>query len=120
MQLRANLAPGPPHKIVPDFAVTGGNPPPFLYLFRPVRRTEMRVFGAGFFFVVRFVPAQGAIGELLLRDLYVQAKDIRAPRAVCVTSGAFTEQAQGFVSARMIDLVEKDDLFKLLKKLSER
>jgi tetratricopeptide (TPR) repeat protein len=68
----------------------------------------------------RFVRSQGAIGELLLRDLYVRAKDIRASRAVCVTSGTFSEQAQGFVAARMIDLVEKDDLFKLLKKLSER
>jgi hypothetical protein len=65
----------------------------------------------------RFVRSQGAIGELLLRDLYVRAKDIRAPRAVCVSGGTFTEQARGFVEARMIDVVEKDDLFKILKKL---
>jgi tetratricopeptide (TPR) repeat protein len=65
----------------------------------------------------RFVRSQGAIGEFLLRDLYVHAKDIHAPRAVCITSGVFTEQARGFVEARMIDLVEKDDLIKRLKKL---
>lgn len=65
----------------------------------------------------RFVRSQGVIGELLLRDLYVHAKDIRAPRAVCVTAGTFSEQARGFVEARMIDLVEKDSLFKMLKKL---
>jgi tetratricopeptide (TPR) repeat protein len=65
----------------------------------------------------RFVRSQGAVGELLLRDLYVRAKDIRAPRAVCVIGGTFTEQALGFVEARMIDVVEKDDLFKILKKL---
>jgi len=65
----------------------------------------------------RFVRSQGSIGELLLRDLYVHAKDIRAPRAVCVTAGTFSEQARGFVEARMIDLVEKDSLFKMLKKL---
>ena len=65
----------------------------------------------------RFVRSQGVIGELLLRDLYIHAKDIRAPRAVCVSAGTFSEQAQGFVEARMIDLVEKDNLIKLLKKL---
>jgi tetratricopeptide (TPR) repeat protein len=65
----------------------------------------------------RFVRSQGAIGELLLRDLYVHAKDIHAPRAVCVTAGTFTEQAQEFAEARMIDLVEKDNLLKMLKKL---
>ena len=65
----------------------------------------------------RFVRSQGAIGELLLRDLYVHAKEIRAPRAVCVIGGTFTEQAKEFVEARMIDVVEKDELFKILKKL---
>ena len=63
----------------------------------------------------RFVRSQGAVGELLLRDLYVRAKEIRAPRAVCVIGGTFTEQARGFVEARMIDVVEKDELFKMLK-----
>lgn len=65
----------------------------------------------------RFVRSQGVIGELLLRDLYVHAKEIRVPRAVCVTAGTFSEQAREFVEARMIDLVEKDSLFKMLKKL---
>jgi hypothetical protein len=65
----------------------------------------------------RIVRSQGAIGELLLRDLYVHAKELHAPRAVCVTAGVFTEQARAFVEARMIDLVDKDDLFKMLQKL---
>jgi tetratricopeptide (TPR) repeat protein len=65
----------------------------------------------------RFVRSQGAVGELLLRDLYIRAKEVRAPRAVCVIGGSFTEQAREFVEARMIDVVEKDQLFKMLKKL---
>jgi tetratricopeptide (TPR) repeat protein len=65
----------------------------------------------------RFVRAKGAIGELLLRDLYVRAKEVSASRAVCVASGTFSEQARGFVEARMIDLVNKEDLLKLLKKM---
>ncbi|MBN2551144.1 MAG: tetratricopeptide repeat protein [Spirochaetales bacterium] len=65
----------------------------------------------------RFVRSKGAIGELLLRDLYVQAREIRAARAVCLASGTFSEQARGFVEARMIDLVDKEGLLKLLKKM---
>jgi len=68
----------------------------------------------------RFVRSQGAVGELLLRDLYVRAKEMRAPRAVCVIGGTFTEQARGFVEARMIDVVEKDELFKMLGKFQAR
>ena len=67
--------------------------------------------------VFRFVRSQGSIGEFLLRDLYVHAKDIRAGRAVCVAAGTFSEQARGFVEARMIDLVDYDGLLKLLKKI---
>jgi tetratricopeptide (TPR) repeat protein len=67
--------------------------------------------------VFRFVRSQGAIGELLLRDLYVHTKEIRAPRSVCVTAGTFSEQARDFVEARMIDLVDKDNLIKILKNL---
>lgn len=65
----------------------------------------------------RFVRSQRAIGELLLRDLYAHTKEVRAPRSVCVTAGTFSEQALGFVEARMIDLVNKDTLIKILNKM---
>ena len=65
----------------------------------------------------RFVRSKGAIGELLLRDLYVHAKEIHASRVVCLASGTFSEQARGFVEARMIDLVDKEGLIRLLKKM---
>jgi tetratricopeptide (TPR) repeat protein len=65
----------------------------------------------------RFVRSQGAIGELLLRDFYAHTKEVRAPRGVCVTAGTFSEQAREFVEARMIDLVAKENLIKILKKM---
>ena len=65
----------------------------------------------------RFVRSQGAIGELLLRDLYAHTKEVRAPRGVCVTAGTFSEQALSFAEARMIDLVDKENLIKILKNL---
>lgn len=65
----------------------------------------------------RFVRSQGTIGELLLRDLYAHTKEVRAPRGVCVAAGTFSEQALEFVEARMIDLVDKENLIKILKNL---
>jgi len=65
----------------------------------------------------RFIRSTGHIGELLLRDLNSRTKEIRAGRAFCITAGKFSESAQQFVEARLIDLVEKDDLKKILNKL---
>ncbi len=65
----------------------------------------------------RFIRSQGAIGELLLRDLYARSKELRAGRSVCVAAGSFSEQAQSFVEARLIDLVDRDQLLKILSKM---
>jgi tetratricopeptide (TPR) repeat protein len=65
----------------------------------------------------RFVRSSGATGELLLRELHARSKEVRASRAVCATAGTFSEQARAFVEARMIDLVDKDGLLKLLRRL---
>lgn len=65
----------------------------------------------------RFVRSTGAVGELLLRDLYVRIKEVKATRGVCISAGSYSEQAREFVQARMIDLVDGEGLPKLLKKL---
>ncbi|MBN2049216.1 MAG: tetratricopeptide repeat protein [Spirochaetales bacterium] len=62
----------------------------------------------------RFVRTSGDIGELILRDLYSRIKEVKAGRGYCITTGTFTESAQHFVEARLIDLIEKD---KLMEKL---
>ena len=62
----------------------------------------------------RFVRSAGAIGELLVRDLYETLKDTRAGRGICLTAGTFSEGATRYVEARLIDLIDKDKLLKLL------
>lgn len=68
----------------------------------------------------RFIRTTGQIGELYLRDLYARLHDVKAGRGFCITAGEFTEGARQFVEARLIDLIEKDDLLKLLHGLSRR
>jgi len=63
----------------------------------------------------RFVRTSGDIGELILRDLYSRLKEVKAGRGYCITTGSFTESAQHFVEARLIDLIEKDELMKQLQ-----
>jgi tetratricopeptide (TPR) repeat protein len=65
----------------------------------------------------RYIRTTGQVGELLLRDLHSRIKDLKAGRGFCVTAGGFTEGAQQFVEARLIDLVEKNELMKLLSRV---
>ncbi len=64
----------------------------------------------------RFVRSSGSIGELLLRDLYATLKEVRAGRGICIAAGSFSEGAEHYVEARLIDLVDKQGLLKLLGK----
>lgn len=67
----------------------------------------------------RFIRTTGQTGELVLRDLYSHIKDVKAGRGFCITAGEFTDGAKQFVEARLIDLIEKDDLMKKLKNLKQ-
>ena len=65
----------------------------------------------------RFIRTTGQVGELLLRDLYSRLKEVHAGRGFCVIAGKFTEGAEQFVEARLIDLIEKKELVKKLNSL---
>jgi len=65
----------------------------------------------------RFVRTTNQIGELLLRDLYAKVKEVKAGRGVCLSAGDFTDEAQLFVEARLIDLVGKELLLERMKQI---
>lgn len=65
----------------------------------------------------RFVRSSGAVGELVLRDLHSRIKETHAGRGLCVCAGEFSEGATAFVEARLIDLIDKEGLNKLLKRV---
>lgn len=68
----------------------------------------------------RFVRTTGTVGELLLRDLYSRSKDLKAGRGFCLSAGDFSDGAKQFVEARLIDLIEKEDLLRKLKSIDKR
>jgi tetratricopeptide (TPR) repeat protein len=56
----------------------------------------------------RFIRTQGSIGELIVRDFHSHLKEVKAGKGICITVGAFTEEAKRYTEARLIDLIEKD------------
>ncbi|MBA7679514.1 hypothetical protein ES703_87811 [subsurface metagenome] len=60
----------------------------------------------------RFIRSTGQIGEFMLRELYARIKELKAGRGICIAPGSFSDSARTFVEARLIDLVEKEELLK--------
>lgn len=65
----------------------------------------------------RFIRSSGQIGEFLLRDLYTRIKEVKAGRGLCFCAGTYSEGALAFVEARFIDLIDKDNLLKILNQV---
>ena len=62
----------------------------------------------------RFIRAQGAIGELIVRDFHSHLKEVKAGKGVCMTVGSYSEEAKRYTEARLIDLIEKERLTVIL------
>jgi tetratricopeptide (TPR) repeat protein len=62
----------------------------------------------------RFIRTQGSIGELIVRDFHSHLKEVKAGKGVCITVGAFSEEAKRYTEARLIDLIEKERLSAIL------
>lgn len=65
----------------------------------------------------RFIRSGSQVGELLLRDMHSKIKELKAGRGFCLVAGTFTENAKYFVEARLIDLIEKEELLKILNRI---
>ncbi len=64
----------------------------------------------------RYIRTTGQVGELLLRDFHGRVKDLKAGRGFCISAGEFSEGAHQFVEARLIDLIDKNELVKVLNR----
>ena len=65
----------------------------------------------------RFFRTTGAIGELYIRDFHSKMRDTKVERGFCLTAGSYTSEAQKYVEGRPIDLLEKQKLITILKKV---
>lgn len=68
----------------------------------------------------RYIRSTGQVGEFMLRDFHGRIKDLKAGRGLCFSAGQYTEGAESFVEARLIDLIPKDELLKRLRAIGRR
>lgn len=66
----------------------------------------------------RFYRTQTVIGDIYVREFHSKVRDSKCDKGTCITMGSFSESAHKFIEGRPIDLLEKDDLLKILKKIS--
>jgi tetratricopeptide (TPR) repeat protein len=59
------------------------------------------------------------VGGLAIREFYEKLKETKAKMGVCFATADYTEDAQLFSSGRVIELFGKNELIKLLTKLSK-
>lgn len=66
----------------------------------------------------RFFRTTGATGEIYIREFHGHMSDVKAARGFCISAGTFTEESHKYIEGRPIDLIEKNDLTKVLKQIS--
>lgn len=68
--------------------------------------------------IFRFYRSQTVIGDMPVREFHSKMRDLRCDAGFCVTMGSFSESAHKHAEGRPIDLIEKDQLSKILKKIN--
>lgn len=65
----------------------------------------------------RFIRTQGSVGELIVRDFHSHIKETKAGKGVCVSVGAFSDEARHYTEARLIELIDKGKLTAILNNI---
>ena len=65
----------------------------------------------------RFYRNSTVIGDIYIREFHSKMRDLKCDNGYCVTMSSFSESAHKYVEGRPIDLMEKDQLSALLKKV---
>ena len=66
----------------------------------------------------RFYRTQTIIGDIYIREFHTKIRDTRCDNGFCVSLGTFSDSAHKYTEGRPIDLIEKDELSKILRKIS--
>ena len=66
----------------------------------------------------RFYRNQNVIGDINVRDFHSKLRDMKCDNGVCVSIGGFSDSAHKYIDGRPVDLIEKDELVKILKRIN--
>ena len=68
--------------------------------------------------IFRFYRSTNVIGDVYIREFHSKIRDMKCDAGFCVTMGSYSESCHKFCEGRPIDLIEKEQLVKLLKKVN--
>ena len=68
--------------------------------------------------IFRFYRTQNVIGDINVRDFHSRLRDTKCDNGMCVTMGSFSESAHKYIEGRPVDLIEKEELVKILKRIN--
>ena len=66
----------------------------------------------------RFYRTQNVIGDINIRDFHSKLRDTKCDNGVCISIGGFSDSAHKYIDGRPVDLIEKDELVKVLKRIN--
>ncbi len=66
----------------------------------------------------RFYRTQNVIGDINVRDFHSKLRDTKCDNGVCISIGGFSDSAHKYIDGRPVDLIEKDELVKILKRIN--
>jgi len=67
--------------------------------------------------IFRFYRSTGVISDLYIRDFHAKVSESKADRGICFSAGMFSDEARRYAEGRPIDLIEKTNLVRILKKI---
>ncbi len=67
-------------------------------------------------YLIEFIRFESIVGELTLREMQSKMQDMQVNRGICVTTASFTPEAIAYSDKRSIELINKNELVKILKR----
>lgn len=68
--------------------------------------------------IFRFYRSQTAVGDFHVREFHSKMRDSKCDSGYCITMGEFSDGAHKFAEGRPLDLIEKGELNKMLKRVT--
>jgi|GEM_PF-1809037 tetratricopeptide (TPR) repeat protein len=67
--------------------------------------------------IVRIVKDTNSVGELVVKDLYLKAKEIKSPKVVLMSVGPLSPSARDYIATRPIEYLDRSQITKILKEI---
>ena len=68
--------------------------------------------------IFRFYRTTSVVADLYVREFHARVTEAKADKGVCITAGLYSDEGRKYAEGRPIDLIDKNGLVKILKKIN--